>query len=82
MITIALAKGRLADKAIEILEKCGIESDELKNPSRKLILKDNTQIYNFIFGQTFRCSHICGIRRGRHRFLRQGHAYGRGKEYL
>ena len=48
MITIALAKGRLADKAIEILEKCGIESDELKNPSRKLILKDNTQIYNFI----------------------------------
>jgi len=38
VITIALAKGRLADKAIEILEKCGIESDELKNPSRKLIL--------------------------------------------
>lgn len=48
LITIALAKGRLAEKAMEILNLCGIESDELKNPSRKLILKDNSGLYNFI----------------------------------
>lgn len=48
MITIALAKGRLAEKAVEILEECGIMCDELKTPSRKLILKDNSGLYNFI----------------------------------
>ncbi|MFW5780537.1 MAG: ATP phosphoribosyltransferase [Bacillota bacterium] len=48
MITIALAKGRLAQKAIEILEECGIQADEVKNPTRKLILKDNSGLYNFI----------------------------------
>lgn len=48
MITIALAKGRLADKALEILKQCGIECDELNNPTRKLILKDNSGLYNFI----------------------------------
>jgi ATP phosphoribosyltransferase len=48
LITIALAKGRLAEKAVEILEECGIMCDELKTPSRKLILKDNSGLYNFI----------------------------------
>lgn len=48
MITVALAKGRLAEKALEILEECGIIADELKTPSRKLILKDNSGLYNFI----------------------------------
>lgn len=37
-ITIALAKGRLAKKALEILESIGITCDEMKDPnSRKLI---------------------------------------------
>ncbi|WP_312105928.1 ATP phosphoribosyltransferase [Lachnoclostridium sp.] len=37
-ITIALAKGRLAKKALEILEQIGITCDEMKDPtSRKLI---------------------------------------------
>ncbi|MDD5936712.1 MAG: ATP phosphoribosyltransferase [Clostridiales bacterium] len=37
-ITIALAKGRLAKKALEILETIGITCDEMKDPdSRKLI---------------------------------------------
>lgn len=48
MITVALAKGRLAEKTLEILKECGIISDELKTPSRKLILKDNSGLYNFI----------------------------------
>lgn len=37
-ITFALAKGRLANKTLEILEKIGITCDEIKDPkSRKLI---------------------------------------------
>lgn len=37
-ITIALAKGRLAKKAMEILEQIGITCDEINDPnSRKLI---------------------------------------------
>ena len=37
-VTIALAKGRLADFTIELLERCGIDCSELKDPGRRLIL--------------------------------------------
>lgn len=36
-ITFALAKGRLADKTMELLEKIGITCEEMKENSRKLI---------------------------------------------
>ena len=36
-LTFALAKGRLADKTMELLEKIGITCDEMKENSRKLI---------------------------------------------
>ncbi len=36
-ITFALAKGRLADMTMELLEKIGITCDEMKEKSRKLI---------------------------------------------
>lgn len=36
-LTFALAKGRLADKTMELLEKLGITCDEMKEASRKLI---------------------------------------------
>lgn len=36
-LTFALAKGRLADKTMELLEKMGITCDEMKENSRKLI---------------------------------------------
>lgn len=47
-ITIALAKGRLAEKAMEILEKCGIECDEMFKDSRKLIFYDEKNDIRFI----------------------------------
>ena len=47
-ITIALAKGRLADKAIVLLEKCGIDCSELKEDSRKLIFFDRKNDVRFI----------------------------------
>ncbi|MCI9031269.1 MAG: ATP phosphoribosyltransferase [Clostridia bacterium] len=48
-ITIALPKGRLADKTIEILEKCGLNCDSLKKDTRKLVLTDASDKFKFIF---------------------------------
>lgn len=39
-ITIALAKGRLADLSIDLLQRCGINCNEAKTSSRKLIFDD------------------------------------------
>jgi len=47
-ITIALAKGRLAEKAMDILEKCGIDCSEPRDPGRKLVLHDATGTVRFI----------------------------------
>ena len=49
MITVALAKGRLAQKATELLEKCGLQLDELKVETRKLVLFDGSGKYRFVF---------------------------------
>ena len=49
MITVALAKGRLAQKSIELLEKCGLKLDELKVETRKLVLFDESGEYKFVF---------------------------------
>ena len=49
MITIALAKGRLATAATELLEKCGLGLDALKVDTRKLVLTDDTGEYRFVF---------------------------------
>lgn len=47
-ITIALAKGRLAEDTIEILEKCGVNCAELKQSNRKLIFYDLEGGFRFI----------------------------------
>jgi len=47
-ITIALAKGRLAEKAMKILAKCGIECGEMFEDSRKLIFYDEKNDIRFI----------------------------------
>ena len=47
-ITIALAKGRLAEKAMKILERCGIECEEMFKDSRKLIFYDEKNDIRFI----------------------------------
>ena len=47
-ITIALAKGRLAEKAMDILNKCGVECAEMQTDTRKLILYDRKNDIRFI----------------------------------
>lgn len=51
-ITIALAKGRLAAKAMELLEQIGITCEEMKDPeSRKLIFSNEEQKLNFFLAK-------------------------------
>ncbi len=40
MISIALTKGRLQKKTMELLEKCGYGTEALKDPGRALVLYD------------------------------------------
>ena len=51
MITIALSKGRLADKAIELLESAGYNCAAAKQQTRKLILEDKEAGLRFIMAK-------------------------------
>ena len=48
MITFALAKGRLAEQAFELLEQLGIDCSEPRNPGRQLVLWDRKNNVRFI----------------------------------
>ncbi len=48
MLTVALAKGRLAKYAIELFEKCGIDASELKQDTRKLVVYDKSGEIRFV----------------------------------
>ena len=48
MITFALAKGRLAEQAFELLEQLGIDCSEPRNPGRQLVLWDKKANVRFI----------------------------------
>ncbi len=51
-ITVALAKGRLAAKAMKLLEQIGITCEEMKDPeSRKLIFSNEEQKINFFLAK-------------------------------
>lgn len=47
-ITIALAKGRLADLTVDLLEQSGLEVSELREKTRKLIFTDEKNKFKFI----------------------------------
>ena len=48
MITFALAKGRLAEQAFELLEQLGIDCSEPRHPGRQLVLWDMKSNVRFI----------------------------------
>lgn len=47
-LTIALAKGRLAKFAIALFDKCGIDTSELKEDTRKLVVYDRKNELRFV----------------------------------
>ncbi|HAG05065.1 MAG TPA: ATP phosphoribosyltransferase [Lachnospiraceae bacterium] len=50
-ITFALAKGRLADITMDLLEKMGITCEEMKEKSRKLIFTNEELKYKFFLAK-------------------------------
>ncbi len=48
MITIALAKGRLAEETFKFLEGMGIDCSAPRDPGRRLVLEDREQAIRFI----------------------------------
>ncbi len=50
-LTLALAKGRLADEACALFEACGLDCSAIQNPGRKLILEDERQALRFILAK-------------------------------
>lgn len=50
-ITFALAKGRLADKTMSVLEQLGITCDEMKEDSRKLIFTNEEKKLKFFLAK-------------------------------
>ncbi|MGI6701521.1 MAG: ATP phosphoribosyltransferase [Christensenellales bacterium] len=47
-ITIALSKGRLAEEAVKLLSRCGIDCADVLKPTRKLELYDTSGNFRFI----------------------------------
>lgn len=50
-LTIALAKGRLAEQAIELFESAGLDCTAAKAKTRRLILEDNEKAVRFIMAK-------------------------------
>jgi len=50
-LTFALAKGRLADKSLELFEKIGITCDEMKEKSRRLIFTNEEKKIKFFLAK-------------------------------
>ena len=48
MLTLALAKGRLAEQTFDLLERMGINCDEARHPGRQLVLWDHASDIRFI----------------------------------
>ena len=49
MLTIAIAKGRMQDDALELLERAGVRVSEDARNSRRLAITDDSGRYRFIF---------------------------------
>ena len=47
-LTLALAKGRLAEETFTLLENMGVDCTEARNPGRQLVLRDKASGIRFI----------------------------------
>lgn len=47
MITVALAKGRLAQESAALLKECGVDADVIFSDTRKLVLQSSDGEYSF-----------------------------------
>lgn len=82
-LTIALTKGRLAEKTLEMLEAVGITCEEMKDKkTRKLIFVNEELKLRFFPGKGSGCSDLCGIRGSRSWCCGTRHDPGRRKKII
>ena len=82
-LTIALTKGRLARKTLELLEKTGITCEEMKDPdSRKLIFTDEEHKLKFFLAKGPDVPTYVEYGAGRHRDRGRRHDPGGAEEDL
>ncbi len=78
-LTFALAKGRLAEQSLDLLEKIGITCEEMRDKSsRKLIFTNEELGMRFFLAKASDVPDLCGVRRRRHRCGRKGYNPGGG----
>lgn len=70
-IRIALTKGRLEEKSIEMFEQLGYDCSEVRNKGRRLILPVKNANIEIVLAKAADSDHLCGKRRLR---------FGRGGE--
>ncbi len=58
-LTFALAKGRLAKKALKLLEEQGITCEEMYTDTRKLIFVNEETKIKVFFGKSKRRTNLC-----------------------
>ena len=82
-LTIALTKGRLAEKTLEMLEAVGITCEEMKDKkTRKLIFVNEDLKLRFFLAKVTGCPDLCGIWSGRSGCRRSRHDSGRRKKII
>ena len=61
-LTFALAKGRLANKSLDLFEKIGITCEEMKDKdTRKLIFTNEELGYRFFLQKPMTCRHMSSM---------------------
>ena len=76
-LTVALTKGRLANKTMEMFEKAGITCEEMKDKdSRKLIFTNEELKMKFFLAKGAGCSYLCRVWCGRYRNCGKGYDPG------
>ena len=68
-LTVALTKGRLANKTMEMFEKAGITCEEMKDKDSRKLIFTNEEL-------KMRCSYLCRVWCGRYRNCGKGYDPG------
>lgn len=66
-ITVALPKGKLFQRSVELLAKVGYSADNVTEDSRKLVISNEDSKVRFIITKNCRFADLCRIRCCRYR---------------
>lgn len=81
-IRIALTKGRLENKTVDLLDKIGYDVTELREKGRRLILSIPGEDIEVVLAKAAGRNYIRRARSLRYRRCRQGHHHGARRKVL